>query len=1481
MGKKYTTDEIHIGGHELDAAMMVNLNTVVSNHTSYLTSLPSHTHDDRYVQEGGTNFNGVYPMVVRVSDRSIYSHANITFTGSTSQLQVGGSVKSPIFYDSNNTGYFLNPASTSNLNTVAIAGITTLSGRLNLDLTTDYDSTVVTGLTQAPMQIADVNIGSTDAYLPLAHMSARYTSGYRTHMNIGLKKTASAWGDSTTGMYVALGGNDSYPTRNWLFSYGGYIRSGVDGVYATDSFRAPIFYDSNNTGYYLNPASTSNLNTLNAATINRNPVVTLSGDVTGNATMTNLGSINITTTVANDSHEHSYIKAGGDGPSTEDLNSVADSVAVGRLSYRGYNSSSTNKPPASDNANGVITVGQHGGGYNAQVAFSSNGNMYWRDNPGSSNGSWRTIWDSGNDGSGSGLDADLLDGQQPSQAGGGNRILQYASNGYLYNNNWIHPANGTGLFYDAGVHFHETGNYMYSNTSLQAANDMRAPIFYDRDNTGYYLNPAGSSRLGYAHFDGYSDSSGNARTSTGVSLGRYTSEYAHIDIASSHGSGGWIDFSDTTSEDYGGRIRYYNSSEYMSFYSGGSNEEFRINSSYTTALGSSRAPTFYDSDNTGYYLNPASTSKLNAVRTESLGVNTGSSQTNKNGLSLYGATSGGEPTYGMMFTGTAGSGTHGAVTSDWATYFTMNNSNNRGWIFRRVGSGNSASISAAGAATFDSYVRSDKFYDTNNTNSWLDIRDTSGNYHLKAVEGGMYFDAPIFYFRDHSDSNQRFTIDAGIGTATSSLRAPVFYDSNDTNYYVNPTANSIYNTSQINYLGIGTAANTSGGYRLNMGGSFDMNNHSIDYLNQLHFQDNVRFYDDNNDNYLNFKYGNTGGGGIKIRNGASEIKGYIYGSTNEFGLLDNDGSWAVKTQTGTNPLELMCNGNTEFQVYDSYTISPGSSRAPIFYDSDNTIYHVNPTGESVLDVVNTTLVNNNKSVGSPNSVTRVIAPDEGVASWDGTNTGAIKIKLPWRANNIMWSMTVEIYNYSTSTTEEYTLGNYSYSNGGYNSSSTYKGAASSTPKDVRFGNDGTNDCVWIGSTTQNWYYPVVTIKDVSGGFRSATVSNMKSGYNISIVTSFDTVQTIIAPALKSGTIRSSVDMRTPILFDSNNTTFYVDPNSTSNLNNLTVNGTLTASLPYSSLTGAPAIPMPAITSNGSTPSLNSGISASEIRSLIGAGTSSSPNVSTNLTAQHFVDGVNINSSDGTNAEINPATTALAGVVTAANQSFSGNKTFAGNVIAPKFIDSVDNNFYIRPSDISYLEDLDLSGSLDVVGSTYTTGLIQSSNSMRAPIFYDSNNTSYYVNPHATSNMVSIQTTSGNSFISKLSGTKSWLKHITTGALVFAPSASNNGSDWSWANEIRFSSNGTITSNGHITRSDERLKTKITDLPCNNIDVAWKSYELKSDEGEKRVGVIAQELEETHPEFVITDSEGFKSVKYIDLLIAKIAELEARLQKLEN
>ena len=92
---------------------------------------------------------------------------------------------------------------------------------------------------------------------------------------------------------------------------------------------------------------------------------------------------------------------------------------------------------------------------------------------------------------------------------------------------------------------------------------------------------------------------------------------------------------------------------------------------------------------------------------------------------------------------------------------------------------------------------------------------------------------------------------------------------------------------------------------------------------------------------------------------------------------------------------------------------------------------------------------------------------------------------------------------------------------------------------------------------------------------------------------------------------------------------------------------------------------------------------------------------------------------------------------------------------------------------------------------------------------------------------------------------------------------------------------TVTATNFILSSDERLKENVKKVRDNRIEADWKTFELKTEKGQKRYGVIAQDLEKTNPEFVREDSQGFKSVAYIDLLIAKIAELEARLEKLEK
>ena len=90
---------------------------------------------------------------------------------------------------------------------------------------------------------------------------------------------------------------------------------------------------------------------------------------------------------------------------------------TGRVIYSGQVSAGTSVlgMPTTNNANAFLNLNKHSGEYNSQLGFSSNGNIYYRNFNNTainSTATWRTIWDSGNDGSGSGLDADTVDGIQ-------------------------------------------------------------------------------------------------------------------------------------------------------------------------------------------------------------------------------------------------------------------------------------------------------------------------------------------------------------------------------------------------------------------------------------------------------------------------------------------------------------------------------------------------------------------------------------------------------------------------------------------------------------------------------------------------------------------------------------------------------------------------------------------------------------------------------------------------------------------------------------------------------------------------------------------------------------------------------------------------------------------------------------------------------------------------------------------------------------
>lgn len=111
----------------------------------------------------------------------------------------------------------------------------------------------------------------------------------------------------------------------------------------------------------------------------------------------------------------------------------------------------------------------------------------------------------------------------------------------------------------------------------------------------------------------------------------------------------------------------------------------------------------------------------NKMSTNWLNVNRGNSQTD-GGITLYD----GDIKYGIIFRTTKDQGTHGYVSGDWATYFTMSNSAGRGWIFKRWGVGNVASISTDGNAYFNGHIRA-----ASTRCTWLDgQRYNYGGYNL-------------------------------------------------------------------------------------------------------------------------------------------------------------------------------------------------------------------------------------------------------------------------------------------------------------------------------------------------------------------------------------------------------------------------------------------------------------------------------------------------------------------------------------------------------------------------------------------------------------------------------------------------------------------------------------------------------------------------------------------------------------------------------
>lgn len=122
-------------------------------------------------------------------------------------------------------------------------------------------------------------------------------------------------------------------------------------------------------------------------------------------------------------------------------------------------------------------------------------------------------------------------------------------------------------------------------------------------------------------------------------------------------------------------------------------------------------------------------------------------------------------------------------------------------------------------------------------------------------------------------------------------------------------------------------------------------------------------------------------------------------------------------------------------------------------------------------------------------------------------TGAIKIRLPTLRSSAMLKMRVEVFNYNTGTSKTFVISGYPYDGTGttnWVNITAEQFGETSGPFSARFGHDGTGDCVWIGETSSVWQYPQVFITEFMHGY-SGHSDNWASNWSVTFVTSFNTI----------------------------------------------------------------------------------------------------------------------------------------------------------------------------------------------------------------------------------------------------------------------------------------------------------------------------------------------------------------------------------------
>jgi len=1071
---------------------------------------------------------------------------------------------------------------------------------------------------------------------------------------------------------------------------------------------------------------------------------------------------------------------------------------------------------------------------------------------------------------------------------------------------------------DSGT-FSITGNYTTIGTST------RSPIFYDSDNTGYYLDPnSGASLLvdstTFVFNGGSTGSAGPIITSSatgGPKLSLKSTDTGGKDI--------WLISNATGNGDGAGKLQLWNNTNAYTAatFATTSSMVHMLYGAYTEMSGSSRAPIFYDSGNTGYYVDPASTSNV----------------------------------YGMVSYSYQGNGNVGGTGSaSWHPSGVYSAGNN--WLYGGINAGGSSvtNMSDARATVFYDYNDTAYYADPNSNSKFVnlglggvtpDVRlSVSGDAHLSSIlylggtagssgswgsrdyttSGLRYFNASTYEFNNYGyGSTYTFTLNASLAQHSASMRAPIFYDSNNTGYYVDPAS-----TSNLNgVLTSSAVSDNNSGLRnvLPGGGSYVTSTSSVTGAIQItlpttnypmvRFTVKVYTYDglsfeiscgghtSGNVWYNTFAYMTTQNrSALNVRFCYSGGTTYVYigdlGSTWSYPqvfITDVQVGYATYSASQWNAgWAVAFNSSTYNNISATHTVYPPTSSsnntnpayASIFYDSNSTGYYVDPASTSILSSLRLTSDSALLIVAPNGAYQRVDTRTESAdsrAHWYGVNSsaGTSNFRHAWYDGGAYFNVTASSGQLSfdrvggsgyVSTSESFRAPIfYDYNDTGYYADPAGNSQFSliyannwfrpqgqtgvySPSYGIHFWAQATTD--WGMSFANNTSGSLSLWRDHQSTRRIYLYFDTSGSGLLTNTGNWGVRQNYDGGASPGGTLfgswTSNGDHRAPLFYDSNDTSYYVDPNSTSSFNIIK-----SYALAYQGGVSADNTWGMYFDSDRS--------SAYAIYRGSGAWTYPYPDL---RIAFHT------------------------GIQIGANASYGGVRFYTDYDMSSQIM-SVGNG-------------ADALGS----GNVFVNSSLQAGGSLRAPIFYDSNDTGYYVDPNGTSSMNRISSIRSDYWLYLDSNYGHSVVGVYSSYLfqgVFAMGDSyklsagggvNNlyGMCWSHPNAggaagnldshgLIILINGgfascmsySIRASGNVTaNSDERLKTNWRNVPE---DFVAKLAKIKSGiydrmDGEKltQVGVSAQSLQTLLPEAVTEANDDIKtlSVSYGNAALASAVEL---------